>query len=64
MMAENVNNKTKDSFIHILASEFVGEILRLFTSFFKGATKAQVKTIDINIPSWFRVWNKRKICGV
>lgn len=27
MVAENVNNKTKDSFIHILASEFVGEIL-------------------------------------
>lgn len=27
MMTENMNNDTKDSFIHRLASEFVGKIL-------------------------------------
>lgn len=60
MMTENMNKNTKDGSIHILASEFVSQILTnyLLHCFLKEATKVQMETIGINITSWFRLWKK------
>lgn len=38
IIVKNMNNKNIGFLIYILASEFVGEMLRLFTSFFKNGT--------------------------